>query len=306
MGQSSAAGPVVRRDVDGVPHVGYARTPGVPAVTVARWSRSSPPGMRDHVHAHDFLAVLYVERGSGRMIVDGRVWSLHDGDVLVIAPGAVITPSGDRHLDDTLVWAVFFPSDLVDPDAPSSPAAWRAHPMLYPFTRLRRPGGRLLHVAPGERAAWLTALTALDDELRTRRDGYAEAAQAHVTLLLVRLARLDTDVPDDLRRHDEPLLGAAFDVIETRYRDPISTRDVAAAVGLSPGHLTTVVRRGTGRTVGQWLTERRLQEARRLLATTDLTVAAVAGRVGYPDPGYFTRRFRVAHGLTPQEWRQAG
>ena len=306
IGQSSATGPAVRRDVDGVPHVGFARTPGVPAVTVSRWSRSSPPGLRDQVHAHDFLAVLYVERGSGRMTVDGRVWSLLAGDVMVIAPGAVVTPTGDRLADDTLVWAVFFPSDLVDPDAPSSPAAWRAHPLLYPFTRLRHPGGRLLHVAAGERAAWLTALTALDDELRTRRDGYVEAARAHVTLLLVRLARLDTDVPDDLRRHDEPLLGAAFDVIETRYRDPISTRDVATAVGLSPGHLTTVVRRGTGRTVGQWLAERRLQEARRLLATTDLTVAAVAGRVGYHDPGYFIRRFRAVHGLTPQEWRQAG
>ena len=89
-----------------------------------------------------------------------------------------------------------------------------------------------------------------------------------------------------------------------RYRTPISTRDVAAAVGVTPGHLTTVVRRGTGRTVGQWVTERRLQEARRLLAGTDLTVAAVAARTGYADAGYFIRRFRAAHGLTPQEWRR--
>ena len=52
--------------------------------------------------------------------------------------------------------------------------------------------------------------------------------------------------------------------------------------------------------------ERRLQEARRLLATTDLTVAAITGRVGYRDPGYVIRRFRAAHGLAPQEWRRAG
>lgn len=306
MGQSFAVGPVLRRDTDGIPHVGYARTPGVPAVTVTRWSRSSPAGLRDQRHAHDFLVVLYVEQGTRSMTVDGRTWSLHTGDVVVIAPGAVVMPTDDRAADGVLVWAVFFPADLVDPDALSSPAAWRAHPLLYPFTRLRRPAGRRLRVAPDERSAWIAELTALADELRTRRDGYAEAAQARVTLLLVRLARLDTDVPDDLRRHDEPLLGTTFDAIETRFREPISTRDIAAAVGVSPGHLTTVVRRGTGRTVGQWVTERRLQEARRLLATTDLTVAVVAGRIGYRDPGYFTRRFRTAHGLAPQEWRQAG
>ncbi|MCD2196765.1 AraC family transcriptional regulator [Actinomycetospora endophytica] len=305
-GHFSAAGPIVHRDVDGVPLVGYTRSPGAPAVTVARWTSASPPGLGDREHAHDFLVLLYVEHRAGPMTVDGRTWHLDTGDVLVIAPGAVVTPSEGSPAEDRVVWAVFFPPDLVDPDAPSSPAAWRAHPLLYPFTRLRHPSGRRLHVVPEQRAAWLADLTALADELGTRRDGYAEAARAHVTLLLVRLARLDTDVPDDLRRHDEPLLAATFDEIEARFRVPVSTRDVAAVVGVSPGHLTTVLRRGTGRTVGQWLTERRLQEARRLLATSDLTVAAVAGRVGYPDPGYFVRRFRAAHGLTPQEWRRAG
>ena len=85
----------------------------------------------------------------------------------------------------------------------------------------------------------------------------------------------------------------------------VPLREVAADVGMSPGHLTTRVGRRTGRTVQQWITERRLGEARRLLTDTDLTVAAVAGRVGYQDAGYLTRRFRTAHGATPQEWRRA-
>jgi Helix-turn-helix domain len=71
--------------------------------------------------------------------------------------------------------------------------------------------------------------------------------------------------------------------------------------------VTTVVGRRTGRTVQQWITERRLAEARRLLAQTDLTVQAVAGRVGYADAGYLIRRFHAAHGVPPpQEWRGAG
>ena len=47
-----------------------------------------------------------------------------------------------------------------------------------------------------------------------------------------------------------------------------------------------------------------MAEARRLLADPELTVATVAGRVGYPDAGYFVRRFRAAHGCPPQEWRR--
>ena len=74
-------------------------------------------------------------------------------------------------------------------------------------------------------------------------------------------------------------------------------------LALSPGHLTTVVRRKTGRTVQQWIAQRRMQQARLLLTGTDLTVAAISRRVGYPDAGYFIRRFRAEHRLTPAQWR---
>ncbi|HEY2196076.1 MAG TPA: AraC family transcriptional regulator [Actinomycetospora sp.] len=297
----------VTRNADGLPVMGYARAPGVPAVTVHR--RSGPGrdgGALLGAHIHDFLVLIYVERGGGRLRVDDRTWSLASGHVVVVAPGAVVTPLDEPTEADAQVWTVFFPADLVDPDAPSSPLAWRAHPLLYPFTRGGRPGGERLHLPPDDRATWVAELSALAAELTERRDGYAEAARARVTLLLVRLGRLAADVPADLREHDETLVAAVFDALEARFCEPITARDVAAAVGRSPGHVTTVVRRRTGRTVGRWVTERRLQEARRLLATTDLTVAAIAHRVGYRDPGYFIRRFRTAHGLAPQEWRRAG
>jgi AraC-like DNA-binding protein len=170
----------------------------------------------------------------------------------------------------------------------------------------RAGGAQRLHVPDADQPTWARRFADLDRELRDRRDGYAEAALATLTLLLVDLARLAADVPGHLRLRDEPLLAAVFDVVEQRFAEPISLRDVAEAVGMSPGHLTTVVGRRTGRTVQQWITERRMREARRLLAETDLTVAAVASRVGYRDAGYLIRRFRAAHGVAPQVWRRAG
>ena len=101
------------------------------------------------------------------------------------------------------------------------------------------------------------------------------------------------------------LLAAVFDVIERRYHEAVSLSDVAGDLALTAGHLTTVVRRRTGRTVQQWITQRRLQEARTLLSETDLTVAAISRRVGYPDVSYFIKRFRAEHGSTPARWRAA-
>jgi AraC family transcriptional regulator, transcriptional activator of pobA len=66
------------------------------------------------------------------------------------------------------------------------------------------------------------------------------------------------------------------------------------------------VARRTGRTVQQWITERRMTEARRLLARTDLTIEATAGHCGYSDAGYFIRTFKRDHGVTPAQWRRTG
>jgi AraC-like DNA-binding protein len=63
------------------------------------------------------------------------------------------------------------------------------------------------------------------------------------------VSRLSADVPQELQLSNEPILAAVFDVIERRYHEPISLSDVATELALSPGHLTTVVRRKTGRTV---------------------------------------------------------
>ncbi len=289
-----------RRDVRGVRFVGYPRGAGTPPITVRRHAGPAV-GPDPGTHAHDFLVLLYLERGDEVLRVDGRDRPLGTGDAFVVAPGAVVALP--RPADgDARAWLVFFPADAVDPAAP--PVSWRTHPLLAPFGGSHGGGGRRLPVPPDQRGAWLARLTDLDVELRERRDGYADAARAHLTLLLVHLGRLHRDAPPE--PGVAPLLATVLDVVEARYHEPISLRDVADAVGLTPGHLTTVVGRHTGRTVQQWITERRMREARRLLADTDLAVAEIARRVGYREAGYFVRRFRTAHAVTPAAWRRAG
>jgi AraC-like DNA-binding protein len=310
MGRSSgvlSASVPTGRQVDGAPVYGYPRVAGLPPVTVSRLAGDDePPGFPHRRHAHDFLVLSYVERGSGGLVLDGRTWELSAGDLVVVAPGEVVAPEWSAPHVDAAVWTASFPLDAVERRSPGSLGSWRAHPLLFPFVGRRGGGVQRLPVPEADRAAWTRRFADLERELRERREGYAEAALARLTLLLVELARLAADVPGHLRLRDEPLLATVFDVVERRYPESLSLRDVAAEVGLSAGHLTTVVGRRTGRTVQQWITERRLAEVRRLLTETDLTVQAIAGRVGYADAGYLIRRFRAAHGVSPQQWRRAG
>jgi AraC family transcriptional regulator, transcriptional activator of pobA len=299
---------MLNRRASAPPVYTYEAVPGLPPIGTLRLDRGSMQGLGpQHAHSHDFLVLAYFERGGGTLRVGDREWPVEAGDVYVVAPGESVGVGADPEgLAEADGWAVYFPAEGLGPQAPASLLAWRAHPLLIPFARGAATGAQRLNVHADERHAWSDRLSALDLELRERHDGYGEAATAHLTLLLVSVARLAADVVGDLTLKDEPLLAEVFGLIEARYHERISLRDVASALNLSAGHLTTVVRRKTGRTVQEWIAERRMAQARRLLVETDLTVAEVGRRVGYDDPVYFSRSFRRTHATTPLRWRRAG
>ena len=275
------------RHRDGVPVYRYWTDRDAPPVSVTRGRRAELPEHRPHIH--DFPVLWYVPT---------------DGVIYVVAAGEVIDPRPLTAEADGI--GVFFDPTALGHDAASPWPTWQAHPLLFPFLHGRSGGLLQLHVPADRQPLWDNTIRSIEDELAARREGYRQASLAHLTLLLIDLARLADDVVSDLRRSGEPLLAEVFSVIDRRLSEPLSLSDVADEVGMTAGHLTTLVRRRTGRTVGEWINERRMSRARDLLGETDLAVAEVAMRVGMSDPGYFSRQFRRTHGVSPREWRRPG
>ena len=272
------------RHRDGVPVYQYRADFDTPPVAVARAVGSQVREIG--VHIHDFPALWYEHTA---------------GLVYVVAPGAAIDPGQVAHRDDGI--AVFFDPAALDGDGRSPWPAWRIHPLLFPFVHGHASGLLELKVPAERQPVWANVIDSIEAELAGRQEGYRQAALAQLTLLLIDIARLAGDVVDDLRRSGEPLLAEVFTVIDRRLGEPLSLRDVANELGITAGHLTTVVRRRTGRTVQEWIIERRMAEARNLLSDTELPVGEIARRVGMSDPGYFSRLFRRTHGASPRQWR---
>jgi AraC-like DNA-binding protein/quercetin dioxygenase-like cupin family protein len=294
------------RKIDGAPVYEYVRTPGAPPVSVLRFSSDQvpvAPAAGDHAHAHDFLVLAYFESGAGSFTLGDRHWPLSTGDAFVIAPGEVVR-LGEHDHHTAIGWCVFFPPEVAASDGLGGSLGWTSHPLLFPFVGRIAGGAQRLPIPPSERAAWVGHISAIESELDHPRDGSSEAALAHLTLLLVSAARISVDIGHDLRLRSEPLLATVFEFIEEHYNEPISLATVAGAVGLTPGHLTTVVRRKTGRSVQRWITERRMAEARKLLRETDLSIEVIAARVGYRQPSFFIKHFRRDHAITPATWRR--
>ena len=88
-----------------------------------------------------------------------------------------------------------------------------------------------------------------------------------------------------------------------RMHQDLSIENLASEVDLSASRLGFLFRHETGQSPGSFLHTLRMERARVLVESTDLSVRDVMLQVGLSDPSHFSRDFRNAHGLSPRSYR---
>jgi len=101
----------------------------------------------------------------------------------------------------------------------------------------------------------------------------------------------------------DPVLAPAMGQLHGAPERAWTVADLASAAAVSRSVLDERFRSVLGRSPIRYLTEWRMHLARDLLATTDLTVAAVGRRAGYTSEEAFSRAFKRSHGTAPGWWR---
>lgn len=99
-------------------------------------------------------------------------------------------------------------------------------------------------------------------------------------------------------------LAPAVKYLEQRFRDHIQLSELADFCGLSSTHVHRLFRRLLRMSPTEYLLALRLQEARRLLVTTDNPLSVIAMDTGFFDQSHFTKRFRKMTGMTPTQFRK--
>ena len=101
------------------------------------------------------------------------------------------------------------------------------------------------------------------------------------------------------------ILMPLLDHIEHNFMHDLPLSDIVAVTGVSHQYLGRLFKRAMNTTVEQYILNRRIWEARRLLRETDKTVGEIAGLCGFTNPGYFSTVFRKAEGASPREYRSS-
>ena len=92
-------------------------------------------------------------------------------------------------------------------------------------------------------------------------------------------------------------------LLEQHFLRHWTVSDYAAALSVTPTHLSRLTRSATGHAASHLILDRVIREARRNLVYTNLPVSTIAYALGFNDPAYFSRLFSGATGLSPRSFR---
>ena len=92
--------------------------------------------------------------------------------------------------------------------------------------------------------------------------------------------------------------------IDEQFQEPLRISDLARRARMSPATFSRKFKKLTGQGLGDYLQEKRIREARRLLRVSHLSVSQVSRQCGFLSENYFRTLFKAKTKLTPQEFRE--
>jgi two-component system response regulator YesN len=92
--------------------------------------------------------------------------------------------------------------------------------------------------------------------------------------------------------------------IQGHYYEDVNIDHVSLAIGVSSSYLHQLFKRDLGRTFLDYLTEYRINQAKRILQYEDIKMMEVASRVGYRSPQHFSQVFKKLTGILPHQYRE--
>ena len=93
--------------------------------------------------------------------------------------------------------------------------------------------------------------------------------------------------------------------VESNYVRDLDFISLAATLNLSASRLRQLFKQQTGVSLGKYLRQVRMQQARHLLETSFLKIKQIAEQVGIGDTSHFVRDFEKQFGLSPAQYRKS-
>lgn len=241
--------------------------------------------------------ILFVIDGEGKLFLEGTEHPLQAGSLALIGPGVVYQMELDR------------PLELI---ALNFDYTWHRQELEETLEAMPPDCAEQIEKVTVEDCSGLSAPIILQNAqllqaelekilsvFQQRKCYFREESASLLKALLIRLARMAmlTDMPENA------MADRLIQYIREHCREDLKVEKIAAHFNYHAGHINRIMRRSTGTTIHSYLIRCRMDAAKTLLLSTDMTVSKVAEMVGFGSEAYFCSSFKKLTGISPKEYR---
>lgn len=294
---------------DAIPVHSLPKTPSkVPALKIFRFKNStgiqneSPgnlpitPLPTDAPHRHTYYEILFIEEGQGFHEIDFHSYNVHGSGLHFLTPGQVHLLNFSTSCQGFIV---AFSEDFYTFFNPESPG-------LSQFSFFQ-PGRKqpIISLSETERHYFHNIMeNMVSDHLNGETD--QTMIGKYLGLLIQKcgyLAQRELHAADSTSNPVPELVGRFQEMVEKNFREMHEVQQYALKLKVSPDYLSKIVKKYLGTPSQEYILDKLLLEAKRLLVFTNLSSKEIAYHIHMEDPSYFGRIFKRKTGLTPNEYR---
>lgn len=262
---------------------------------VIKYSRREPYYFMKNSHRHNFYEIYYLLNGQRRVFVEDSIYYVNKGDLVLINKGILHKTSyaSDKSHEK---FGFYISYDYME----------------HLFTLFGKENVLLCFKQPHKTLSYNqqdyveSLLWKIRNEYTDNEDYADELIKSYVNEFLVFLLRyqkqLHPDEDTELKPSDMVCERAAKYIFKN-YAKPLTLKDVASYVNLSPTYFSKKFMLDTGFGFNEYLSNVRLQHACELLIQTRKTITEIAFLCGYNDSNYFGDVFKKTKGISPSNYR---
>ena len=272
-----------------------------PLVSVIDMSEVSP--IRHQRQTFGFYAIFLKEVKCGDLLYGRHHYDYQEGTLVCLAPGQVIGVEDNGEKFQPKGWALVFHPDLI------RGTSLARNMKEYSFFSYEV--NEALHLSERERELVIDSLRKIRNELEHAIDRHSRRLIAiNIEMLLDYCLRFyerqfitRQQANRDILTRFETLLNAYFTADNALRKGLPTVKYCAGELCLSSNYFSDLIKRETGKTAWEYIQHKIISLARERLLMPSHSISEVAYGLGFQYPQHFTRVFKRATGMTPNEYR---
>lgn len=251
-------------------------------------------GSIDDPHRHDFYVIIWVKEGEGKHTIDFETYDLKQDSLFFLSPGQI-------HQVETYNrpkgWAMSFSKDFL-----------LMNDISLNFMNNINIFRQYSETPPLQASAALAAkLEFTISEMLVFFDSdnnpYKQEALGALLCLFLIYCNSECDFPEPLQSTTSCLLVDFRNKVEDEFKQNHKVNEYAEELHVTPKYLNEVVKGSLGYTAKEYITDRIIIEAKRLLLHSNLSAKEIAFELGFKEALHFSPFFKKATDQTPLEFR---